>query len=84
VVFWHDPKSATTLYCWCLPHWSEFKNILENPHLYTPDQVADVKAHVNFDLYHFGFTKTSLGHWIPNENYKDKPMMAKKPALILA
>jgi hypothetical protein len=83
VVFWHDPISCTTLFCWCLPHWSEFDNILMNESLHDPDQVRAIRAWKSFDMYHFGFCKSAMGEWIPNENYKDKKLEKGKPALIL-
>jgi hypothetical protein len=82
VVFHTDPQKNETLYCWCLPHWSNMDNILMNPNLYEPDQVKDIKAWKNFDLYHFGFTKDEIGDWIANPHYKDKKLEVAKSKII--
>lgn len=84
VVFWTDPKSCTTLFCWCIPHWSEFDNILLNELIQDPEVVKTVKAWKNFDLYQFGFCKDEMGNWVPNPHYKDKPLVnnIKKTNLI--
>jgi hypothetical protein len=83
-VFYTDPKANKTLFCWCLPHWSEMDNILNNQHLYDKNIVIECRAWKNFDMFHFGFCKDDIGNWIPNPHYKDKELEISKPALILA
>lgn len=73
-VFWTDPQSATTLFCWTIPHHTEMDNILNNEFLYDKELVATVKAWKAFDMYQFGFKKDDIGNWIPNEKYKDKKL----------
>jgi hypothetical protein len=85
-VFWTDPKSATTLFCWTIPHWSEMDNMLNNEMLYDKELIATIKAWKSMDLYRFGFCKDDLGNWIPNLNFKDKKLEVPqtfKPQLIL-
>ena len=74
LVFWVSPSKSQVLFCWCLPHWSEMDNMLANEGLFEADLIREIKAWKNFDLYHFGFTKSPMGDWIPNEHFKDKPM----------
>lgn len=83
VVFWHNPKSQETLFCWSIPHWSEMDNALANELLYDRDYITSIKAWKNFDLHHFGFHKNEIGNWIPNPHYKDKPLEKPKASLIL-
>jgi len=78
VVFWFDPATTETKFCWCLPHHAEMHNILHSVDLYHKDLVADVKAWKNYDLYHFGFTKNELGNWMANPNWNDKPLKTKQ------
>lgn len=80
LVFWVSPSKAQVLFCWCLPHWSEMDNMLASADLYEPDLIREIKAWKNVDLYHFGFTKSPMGDWIPNEHFKDKPMTPKPSA----
>lgn len=85
-VFWTDPKSATTLFCWTIPHWSEMDNMLNNELLYDNELIANIKAWKSMDLYRFGFCKDDLGNWIPNLKFKDKklePAVHQKSSLIL-
>jgi hypothetical protein len=81
VVFWVNPSASEVRFCWCLPHSSQMDNILENPDLYK-DQLEEVAAWKAFDLYRFGFCKSPMGDWIPNENYKDKPLEAFIPKIL--
>lgn len=73
-VFWHNPRTAETRFCWCLPHHSEMYNILANENLFDHDLVEELKAWKRVDLYYFGFTKNDEGNWIANPNFKDKPL----------
>ena len=82
LVFSVDPVSNSTLFCWCLPHWSEMDNMLENENLFDKTMIAHIKAWKALDLHHFGFTKDSSGNWMPNEHFKDKPLI--KPRRILS
>ena len=82
-VFYTDPKKNETLFCWCVPHWSEMDNVLANEVLYDKDYYATIKAWKAFDMYHFGFTKDDIGNWIPNPNYVDKKLVNPGPRLIL-
>lgn len=83
VVFYTDPKKNETLFCWCLPHWSEMDNMLNNEDLYDANQMIEIKAWKNHDLYHFGFTKDEIGNWMPNPHYKDKPLVEPKTKILI-
>lgn len=73
VVFYVD-RADNVKFCWCLPHWSEMDNILANENLFDANQVKEIKAWKNLDMYHFGFTKSPMGDWIPNLHFKDKDL----------
>lgn len=74
VVFWVDPVTYDTRFCWCLPHATEMDNMLNSHNLYHKDMIADIKAWKALDLYHFGFTKNEMGNWMANPTWKDKPL----------
>lgn len=83
IVFWHDPSSCTTLFCWCLPHWSEMDNMLANPALYNHDMLEQIKAWKAVDLKAFGFInhgKDIQGKdvWLPDPNFKDQPLVYRR------
>ena len=78
IVFYVEPETNKVEFCWCLPHWSEMQNMLNNISLYEPEMIQQIKAYKNFELYHFGFCKDMMGNWIPNLNWKDKKLEAKK------
>ena len=71
-VFWHNPKTQQTCFCWSLPHWSNMYNILANANLFDKALVQSCLAWRRHDLYFFGFTKDDIGNWMPNPNWKDK------------
>lgn len=75
VVFWCDPKSNEVRFCWCLPHWSEMDNMLNNEMLFDKEMIGQIKAWKNVDLYHFGFAKDEIGNWIANPKYQDKKLV---------
>lgn len=78
LVFYIEPDTNKVEFCWCLPHWSEMPNILNNSELYDPEMVKEIRAFKNEDYWHFGFCKDPMGNWIPNLNWKDKKMEEKK------
>ncbi len=83
MVFRVIPKEMRVLFCWCLPHWSEMTNILNNVLLYEPEMVQQLQAWKREDLYHFGFRKDPMGNWEPNPHFEDKKMENKKAFNIL-
>lgn len=58
-VFWTDPKTHCTRFCWDIPHTSEMKNILQNPFLY-PNEFETCKAWNEFNMKYFGFFTTKV------------------------
>lgn len=79
VVFWIDPKSCQVKFCWCLPHWSEIDNILNNAWMWETsdwgkEYLAELRAWKRVDLFHFGFKKGEMGEWVINEHWQDKDM----------
>jgi len=78
-VFWKNPATQQVLFCWDLPHPSEMHNMLANELLFPWKQIEAIKAWKRLDLYHFGFTKNAIGDWIPNPNWKDKPLEHEEP-----
>jgi hypothetical protein len=71
-VFWRDPKTNETRFCWCLPHWSEMDNVLQNPSLFDKEFVYQIKKWKDFDLIPFGFYEHPTEKWIPNPKWKDR------------
>lgn len=76
-VFWHNPKLPETRFCWCLPHWSEMANMINNKEFFDHNLISQIMAWRRLDLHPFGFTKGDMGQWIPNKFYKDKPLTSK-------
>ena len=81
-VYWTNPKTNETLFCWSLPHTSNFPNYLENASRYPKEQIKDIMAYKLHRLDHFGFKKvgetldkTPIYHPIPN--FKDRKMENK-------
>jgi len=75
-VFWKNPKTQEVRFCWALPHWSEMDNILANPTHFDPEFVSNIQSWKSFDLTCFGFIKDKDEEceWVPNPNWKDKPI----------
>jgi hypothetical protein len=81
-VYWTNPKTQETRFCWSLPHKSEFINYLNNASHYNKDQIKDILAYNMERLGHFGFSKygvTELGVPIyhPIEGFKDRKLKKK-------
>ena len=81
IVFWVAEKALHIKFCWCLPHWSEMDNMLDNHTLYNTEMMDQIRSWKSENLYNFGFAKDEMGNWIANPNYKDKEMV-KKPVII--
>lgn len=73
-VFWHNPKTQETRFCWSLPHWSEMDNMLNSKDLYPLDLINEIYAWKTMNLGYFGFVKDDIGNWMPNPKWKDKSM----------
>lgn len=68
-------QSGEVKFCWCLPHWSEMDNMLNNPTLYEDELLEEISAWKRNDLTRFGFIKVGYGEkWDANPNYQDKPL----------
>ena len=81
-VFYTDPKTQETLFCWSLPHTSLFVEYLNNAANYCKEQIKDIIAYNLERLDHFGFYKTlktkdgiQLYQAIPN--FKDRKLRGK-------
>lgn len=81
-VFWTDPQTQETLFCWLLPHKSNFQNIIENAKNYSKEFIKDIIAYKLERLDHFGFykdgetdDKTPIYYPIPN--FKDRKLRKK-------
>jgi len=66
-VYWHNPKTFETRFCWSLPHTSEFIEYLENPSRYEAEQIKDILAYNKMIMANFGFT------WIRTNENRLKP-----------
>lgn len=83
-VFWTNPKTGETRFCWSLPHKSSFIEYLLNSEAYEKEQVADIKAYKSEDYERFGFKKIPIPKKNQNEkqkyfvfaipNFKDRPL----------
>jgi len=81
-VFWTDPKSQETLFCWCIPHKTEFPNILANASKYCKDYIKDIIAYQKERLDHFGFYKSGETEdktpiYFPVPVFKDRKLRGK-------
>lgn len=81
-VFWTDPKTHETLFCWSLPHWSNFPNYYANPAKYSKDQLKDIVAYQMHRMDHFGFRKVGMAEdnipiYSPIPNFKDRKMESR-------
>jgi len=72
-VWFVEPKSGTIEFCWHLPHWSQFLNILNNPQNYDKQIIEDIQRYQSEDLKHFGFCK--IGDEVtPIPGHKNRPL----------
>ncbi len=75
LVFYVVPRENRVLFCWDLPHHSEFFNVLSNQHTYDPMYIQNIKNWANNDLTNFGFLKVSMGsHSV--QGYDEKVLKA--------
>lgn len=87
LVFYVNPQHNDVRFCWCLPHWSEMYNMLENATLFDPAMIEEIRAWRRLDLFHFGFMKDDMGNWIANPHFQDKKLekpIARKPTILVA
>jgi hypothetical protein len=82
-VFWTDPKSHETTFCWALPHQSTFPQYLNNASKYHKDQIKDIVAYNTMRMDHFGFykhgvTEKGVPIYYPLPGFKDRPLHKKK------
>jgi len=82
-VFWTNPKTQETLFCWSLPHRSTFTNYLNNASKYSKEQIKDILAYNMERLDHFGFYKHAVAEdgtpiYYPIPGFKDRPLLTKK------
>lgn len=78
-VYWTNPKTQETCFCWALPHTSEFPNYLTNASKYAKEQIKDIVAYERERLDHFGFYKHGVTPdntpiYYPIENFKDRTL----------
>ncbi len=82
-VFWTDPATNETRFCWSLPHQSTFPQYLENASRYHKDQIKDIVAYNMERMDHFGFykkgkTEDGTPIYFPLPGFKDRPLHKKK------
>lgn len=87
-VYYTNPTTGETLFCWSLPHTSEFLEYLMNASRYTKEQIKDIVAYNSFRLDHFGFYQAGKKEdgtplFLPLPNFKDRKM-EKTPTFTLA
>lgn len=78
-VYWTNPKSHETRFCWSLPHTTEFPNYLNNASKYAKEQIKDIVAYERERLDHFGFYKHAVTAentpiYYPLPNFQDRPL----------
>ncbi len=71
LVFHVEPKNERVMYCWDLPHHSEFFNILSNETLYDPQYLRNIRDWTNGELSNFGFVKVTMSSNLV-EGYEEK------------
>lgn len=81
-VFWTDPKTQETLFCWSLPHKANFMNYLVNASRYDKQQIKDIIAYNYERMDHFGFYKVGktadgIPIYQPISNFKDRKLRGK-------
>lgn len=74
IVYWADPATNDVRFCWCLPHWSEMLNMLNNSNLFDSSMINQIRDFRNENFWSFGFKKDEIGNWVENENFKDQPL----------
>lgn len=84
MVFWTNPKTFETCFCWSLPHTSEFPIYLNNASKYHKDQIKDIIAYDRERLDHFGFYKNKIvdddkktAEYFPIPGFKDRKLRKK-------
>lgn len=82
-VWWTDPKTHETRFCWSLPHQTTFVQYLENASKYHKDQIKDILAYKMERMDHFGFykhgvTEKGVPIYYPIPDFKDRPLYKKK------
>ena len=82
-VYWTNPKTHETLFCWSLPHWSEFPNYLNNASKYSKEQIKDIVAYNRERMDHFGFYKSGMTEentpiYYPIPNFRDRKLGEKR------
>lgn len=77
-VFWTNPQTSETRFCWSLPHRVYFPSYLESAWKYPKDLIKDIIAYLKFRMDHFGFYKTSDNKYFPIPDFKDRPLHKKK------
>ena len=78
-VFWTNPKTQETRFCWSLPHQSLFIQYLCNPDKYEEEQIRDIKEYLAENMSHFGFKKVEKlpdGRFkcLADPNFKDRKL----------
>lgn len=78
-VFWTDPKTQETRFCWSLPHWSAFPNVLANPKKYGAEEVQDILAYKAEKMERFGFAKAGktpdgVQKYVPIIGFQDRKL----------
>lgn len=81
-VFWTDPKTHETRFCWSLPHQSTFPQYLNNASKYRKEQIKDIVAYNMERMEHFGFykhgvTEKGVNIYYPLPGFKDRPLKNK-------
>jgi hypothetical protein len=82
VVFWRNPKKDILRFCWCLPHWAEMDNVLNNSHQYPEEYVFHIRSWKDYDLRPFGFYLHPEEKWIPNPKWRDRELEKPKTLII--
>ncbi len=82
-VWWTDPKSHETRFCWSLPHQSTFPQYLMNASKYSKEQIKDIVAYNKERMDHFGFylhgkKENGVPIYYPLPGFKDRPLHKKQ------
>ncbi len=78
-VYWTNPVTNETLFCWSLPHQTSFQNYLDNARKYSKEQIKDILAYQYERMDHFGFfkfgeTEKKVAIYYPLPGFKDRKL----------
>jgi hypothetical protein len=78
IVYKIIPEAEEVYFCWGLPHRSQMINMMNNPGLFSDEQLDPIRRWENMQLEYFGFMKDDLGNWKENPFYSGDQLQGKQ------